>query len=108
MGSITLFSGIAGHKPVPGLSVIASADGAVEALVRTLAVELRPIRVNAICPGFIDTHDMADSRREEVSAGLPVGRVGRPEDVASAVLAMMENPFLTGSFLAIDGGHRLV
>lgn len=107
-GSILFFSGVAGQKPVVGLSIMAAADGAIEALVRSLAVELTPIRVNAISPGFVDTHDMEEGRRSEIAASLPVRRVGDPLDVARAALSLMENPFITGSVLVIDGGHRLV
>ena len=107
-GSITLFSGISAHKPVKELSVISAADGAIEALVRALAVELSPIRVNAVSPGFVDTHDMPTDRREAVSSALPTRRVGEPDDIAHAVLALMENRHVTGTVLAIDGGHRLV
>lgn len=106
-GSITLFSGVAAQRPVRGLSVLAAANGAVEALVRSLAVELSPIRVNAIAPGFIDTHEMPTERRRELAESLPVGRVGQPSDVARAVLSVMENAYLTGIVLTVDGGHRL-
>lgn len=107
-GSITLFSGVAGSKPVTGMSVIASADGAVEALVRSLALELSPIRVNCVAPGFVDTHEMGEERKTELASGLPARRIGDPHDAARGVLYLMENGFATGTVLTIDGGHRLV
>ncbi len=107
-GSITLFSGVAASRPVVGMSVIAAADGAIEALVRSLAVELSPIRVNGIAPGFVDTHDMDASRKSELSNRLPARRMGEAADVARAVVSLMENTFVTGIVLTIDGGHHLV
>lgn len=106
-GSITLFSGVSAHRPVRGLSVVAAANGAVEALTRSLAYELCPLRVNAVCPGFVDTHGMDEERRAALAASLPVGRVGEAEDVARAVLFLMQNPYTTGTVLRIDGGKTI-
>ena len=87
----------------------AAAVAAVEGLTRALA----PIRVNAVAPGLIDTPlwDSFGAQREAIlarGATLPVGRIGRPEEVAAAVIFLMRNGFVTGAVLPIDGGGRLV
>jgi NAD(P)-dependent dehydrogenase (short-subunit alcohol dehydrogenase family) len=114
-GSVTFFSSLASVKAMPGLSAIAAMNGAVEALARTLAVELSPIRVNVVSPGVIDTPAHAwmpeEQRRawfDGVAAMLPVRRVGRPEDVAHAVIYLMENAYTTGTILRVDGGNSIV
>lgn len=92
-GSITLFSGAASARPRPGFSALASANGAIEALGRALAVELAPKRVNVISPSIIDTpvHTrLSDDQRanffDSMAATLPVERIGTPEDIAHSVL----------------------
>jgi NAD(P)-dependent dehydrogenase (short-subunit alcohol dehydrogenase family) len=114
-GSLTFTSGIAAYRPSPGSSILAAANGALPALARSLAVELAPIRVNVVSPGWIDTpiwDTLAGAAKHErldaMAARLPVGRIGRPEDVAQAFLAVLANGFLTGEVLHVDGGHRLV
>jgi len=112
-GSITFMSGTAAIRPIPGASVATASGGAVEAFARALAVDLAPIRVNTIQPGLIDTPflDTLDDRRSaiiaEYSGRLLVGRVGRAEEVADAVLFLMKNGFVTGITLTIDGGGLL-
>lgn len=94
-GSITFISGLAARKGFPRL-VAAAANAGIEAVARTLAVELAPARVNTVCAGVIDT-EMLDrvfgEKRAEVVAAvsekLPVKRIGRPEDIADAVLFLM-------------------
>lgn len=114
-GSITLTSGIASERPGPGWALGASVCGSVNALVRALAVELAPIRVNAISPGVVRTdlwRDMAESDREamyrEIGARIPAGRVGEVTDVARAYLYCMTHPWTTGTVLTVDGGTVLV
>jgi len=114
-GSITLTSGIPAHRPRPGSSVTAAANAAVEGLVGALALELAPVRVNAVSPGWMDTPlwdtiagDRRAERLAEMAARLPVGRVARPTDVAEAFVALMDNAHITGTVFHVDGGQRLV
>lgn len=109
-GSITFFSGWLGQNPMLSTSSFAAADGAVEALARVLALELAPIRVNTVVPGLLDlSPDPSSQESREAYAmfarALPTGRVGTPEDVAGAVLYLMENGFTTGEALSVDGGQ---
>ena len=113
-GSITLTTGIAGKRPGPGWAVAASICGAVESLTRALAVELAPIRVNAVCPGVVRSPlwaSMPQTGREQLyrdtAASIPAGRVGEVEDIAHAYLYCLTQPFATGSILTVDGGTAL-
>ncbi len=113
-GSITFFAGVWSQKPVPGSSVITAINSAIEGLGRSLAMELAPIRVNTVSPGIVDTPmyaGMAPDEKEamfkEVVASVPVKRIGKPEDIAQAVLYLMRNGYTTGSTLYIDGGTAL-
>ncbi|MGG6897838.1 SDR family oxidoreductase [Rhizobium sp. BR 315] len=114
-GSLTFTSGVAAYRPSPRGSVVAAVNAALEGLVRALAVELAPIRVNAVSPGWVDTpiwtFVAGDKRNETLDAmakRLPVGRVGQPEDVADAIGYLMGNGFTTGTVLHVEGGHRLI
>jgi NAD(P)-dependent dehydrogenase (short-subunit alcohol dehydrogenase family) len=114
-GSITFTSGIAAYRPRPRGIVVAAINAALEGLVRAMAVEFAPVRVNAVSPGWVRTpiwRDVAggDSERllAEMAARLPVGRVGRPEDIADAIAFLIGNGFTTGTVLHVEGGHRLV
>ena len=114
-GSITFFSGILSRRPSPGLASLAAINAAVEALGSALALELAPIRVNVVSPGLTDTPayaKMPDDARKGMFAAvakrLPVGRVGKPEDIASLTLELMRNSFLTGLVVDVDGGGLLV
>lgn len=113
-GSITFFAGVWSQKPVPGSSVITAINSAIEGLGRSLAMELAPIRVNTVSPGIVDTPmyaGMAPDEKEamfkEVVVSVPVKRIGKPEDIAQAVLYLMRNGYTTGSTLYIDGGTAL-
>lgn len=114
-GSIVFMSGTAGQRPLDGASVASASCGAVEAFARALAVDLAPIRVNTIQPGFVDTpllDEVLGAQRAEILAAvatrLPVRRIGRPEEIADAVLFLMKNGYVTGITLTIDGGGLLV
>lgn len=113
-GSVTFFSGIAAHRPFPGFSSYAAVNGAVEALARSLALELAPVRVNVVSPGIVETPAYEGMGEEErrafyasVAERLPVKRTGRPEDAAEAVLYLMGSGFTTGTVLHLDGGGRI-
>jgi NAD(P)-dependent dehydrogenase (short-subunit alcohol dehydrogenase family) len=111
-GSITMLSGASGPKPTRGMSVLGAINAAVTSFARTLALELAPVRVNAITPGVVDTplHDdasRAQLRRWAESADLPARHFGQPEDIAQAILFLMTNPYVTGHDLVIDGGFTI-
>jgi NAD(P)-dependent dehydrogenase (short-subunit alcohol dehydrogenase family) len=114
-GSITFMSGTAAWRPLAGAAVASASCGAVEAFARALAVDLAPIRVNTIEPGYVDTpllDSLLGSQKSEVlaaaAARLPVKRIGTAEEVADAVLFLMKNGYITGITLTIDGGGLLV
>ena len=115
-GSITLISGAASHRAAPTLAAGGAINAALEALGRTLAVELAPIRVNTVAPGLIETPVWNAFMTEEAkqgffadaSAKLPLKRIGKGEDIARAVQHMIENTYTTGSVLVVDGGYLQV
>ncbi|HEY4797113.1 MAG TPA: SDR family oxidoreductase [Mycobacterium sp.] len=113
-GSFVLFSGVHAFKHNVGYLGVGITNGAVDFLTRWLAVELAPIRVNAISPGVIDTgawDAMGDDGKrdyfERIAAHNPAGRIGTPDDIAAAVLFAATNTFMTGVTLKIDGGEPL-
>lgn len=114
-GSLLLFTGEQAFKIEAGYLAVAITNGAADTLTRSLAVELAPIRVNALCPGVIDTGAW-DGLGEEKKAAkfrhleetLPVPRVGSSEDVGEAALGLLTNGYITGVTLFVDGGERLI
>jgi NAD(P)-dependent dehydrogenase (short-subunit alcohol dehydrogenase family) len=114
-GSIVLTTGVAGRRPHKGWTVAASVCGTIEALTRALAVELAPIRVNAVCPGVVRTNLWqgmdAEARErlfESVGKSLLVGRVGEACEIARAYLFLMQEGYGTGQIVVLDGGAELV
>lgn len=114
-GSIVLTTGIASLRPRAGWSVAASICGAIDALTRALAVELAPIRVNAVSPGVVRTALWSsmpaadrDAMYRDIGAALPAGRVGEPGDIAQTYLYLMDAAFSTGQIVVVDGGTVLV
>ena len=114
-GSIVLTTGVAGQRPHSGWVIAASVCGTIEALTRALAIELAPIRVNAVSPGVVRTNlwqSMRKAEREQlyesVGKSLPVGRVGEAHDIAQAYLFLMKEGFATGQTVVVDGGTVLV
>jgi NAD(P)-dependent dehydrogenase (short-subunit alcohol dehydrogenase family) len=111
-GSITFFSGILSRRPGQNDAVLASVNAAVEAMGRALAKDLAPVRVNVISPGMTAgtgaylniPEETRQGMFESIARRLPVGRVGRPEDIAAAALMLMTNGFVTGIVLDVDGG----
>ncbi|MCS7478697.1 SDR family NAD(P)-dependent oxidoreductase [Umezawaea endophytica] len=112
--SVVLMSSIGATAGLPGLGMYSAAKAGARALARTLAVELGPrgVRVNAVSPGYIDTSTDPDARefQRAGSAGIPLARVGRPEEVAGAVLFLASDDasYVTGSDLFVDGGRNQV
>jgi NAD(P)-dependent dehydrogenase (short-subunit alcohol dehydrogenase family) len=114
-GSIVLTTGVAGRRPHKGWTVAASVCGTIEALTRALAVELAPIRVNAVCPGVVRTNlwqsmnaDAREHLYENVGKSLLVGRVGEACEIARAYLFLMQEGYGTGQTVVLDGGAALV
>ena len=115
-GSITFTSGTSAWRPIPGSGGVGSAScGAVEALARSLAVDLAPIRVNTLQPGYVDTplldEMLGEARvkiKAEAGARLPVKRIGTSEELADAVLFLMKNGYVNGITLTVDGGGLLI
>ena len=113
-GSVTMVTAASARAAFPGTAGIAAVNGALETMVAPLAVELAPLRVNAVSPGVIDTHWWnalpEDQRRAyfgSVAAVSPVRRVGTPDDVAEAIVYLAGAGFVTGTILACDGGSSL-
>jgi NAD(P)-dependent dehydrogenase (short-subunit alcohol dehydrogenase family) len=114
-GSLTLVTGYLSLRPRPGAAIVGAVNGALESLTRGLALELAPIRVNAVSPGTIDTPIRASmpeaARRdmlEKAAAALPVRRVGVGDDIAQQIVTLMTVGFATGSIVYIDGGALIV
>ena len=114
-GSLVFISGTGGRRAGVGMAFIGAVTAATPALVRNLAVEIAPIRVNLLAPGFVDTPlsasllgDELDARREQLRDTLPIGRVVGPADVAALAVHLMINTALTGATYDVDGGQQLV
>jgi NAD(P)-dependent dehydrogenase (short-subunit alcohol dehydrogenase family) len=115
-GSMTFTSGIAASRPAPGGALAATVNGALESMVLALALELAPIRVNAVSPGWVDTPvwdrlaapDVKSARMAGLAARLPARRLGRPEDIANAVAFLIADNFVTGTVLHAEGAQVLV
>ena len=114
-GSLTLVSGFLSIRPRPNSAIVGAANGALESLTRSLALDLAPVRVNCVSPGIIDTpirSAMAEAARRDMlaktAAALPVGRVGEGHDIARQILTFMTVGFATGSIVYLDGGGLVV
>jgi NAD(P)-dependent dehydrogenase (short-subunit alcohol dehydrogenase family) len=114
-GTLLFVGGTGARRPAPGLGLASTVTAALPALVAQLALDLAPVRVNLIAPGFVDTGlsasllgDDLDQRRDELRATLPIGRVVGPADVAALAVHIMSNTALTGATYDIDGGQQLV
>lgn len=113
-GSVTLITAASARAALAGTAGIAAANGALEAMVAPLAVELAPLRINAVSPGVIDTHWWnglpEDQRRayfDAVAGVTPARRVGKPADVADAIVFLAGAGFITGTVLECTGGSNL-
>ncbi len=113
-GSITLTNGMIAHRPRKGTPLSTAMAGSIEHLVRGLAVDLAPVRVNAVCPGMIRTDVWnsilgADKTAfERMTARQPIARIGEPEEAAEAYLYLMRGGYTTGQVLLVDGGSSVV
>ena len=114
-GTLVFMSGTGGRRPAVGMALIATLTAALPALTKVLALELAPVRVNLIAPGFVDTPlsaallgDRLDERRDQLRRTLPIGRVVGPTDVAALAVHLMTNAAVTGATYDIDGGQQLV
>jgi NAD(P)-dependent dehydrogenase (short-subunit alcohol dehydrogenase family) len=109
--SIVLFGGLAKERPYPGSTTVTTVNGAVSAMVRTLAAELAPVRVNAVHPGVVGDSPAWSDKPAAVLEGLvsrtPCGRLATMADVAHAVLFLLDNPSVNGVNLDVDGGWLL-
>jgi NAD(P)-dependent dehydrogenase (short-subunit alcohol dehydrogenase family) len=113
-GTITLTSGFLARRTVPGTFVKTAMNAAIEATAKIMAKELSPIRVNVVSPGLTDKEAysaMDDKTRagmlEKAANSLPAGKVGSPEDLAQGYLFAIDNPYVTGSVIDIDGGSLI-
>ena len=114
-GTLVFMSGTGARRPPVGLRGHPIVTAALPALTANLALEIAPIRVNLIAPGFVDTPlsaallgDELEQRRDQLRATLPIGRVVGPADVAALAVHLMTNTALTGATYDIDGGQQLV
>jgi NAD(P)-dependent dehydrogenase (short-subunit alcohol dehydrogenase family) len=114
-GTLLLVSGTGARRPAVGISVTALLTAGFPALAANLALELAPVRVNLVAPGFVDTPLSAsllggdlDKRREQLRATLPIRRVVGPQDVAALAVHIMVNTALTGATFDVDGGQQLI
>ena len=108
--SVVIFGGLAGQRPYPGSTTVTMVNGAVSSMIRTMAVELAPIRFNAIHPGIIgDTPAWKDKPEalEAVRARTPGGRLATTADVVDAVKFLFNNKGVNGINLVVDGGWML-
>jgi NAD(P)-dependent dehydrogenase (short-subunit alcohol dehydrogenase family) len=103
------------HRPQKDSAVSTAMAGAIEHLSRALAIELAPIRVNAVCPGLVRTdvwNRLLQDRREEqfqkMTERQPLPRIGEPEEAAEAYLHLMRASYTTGQILRVDGGGSIV
>jgi len=114
-GTLLFMGGTGGRRTAPGLALISALTAALPALIKNLALEVAPIRVNLIAAGFVDTPlsasllgDQLENRRHQLRATLPIRGVVGPGDVASLAVHIMTNTALTGGTFDIDGGQQLV
>jgi NAD(P)-dependent dehydrogenase (short-subunit alcohol dehydrogenase family) len=114
-GTVLFIGGTGGRRPAVGLSVVSLLTVGLPALIKNLALELAPVRVNLIAPGFVDTPLSAsllgeglDARRAQLRETLPIRRVVGPQDVAAVAVHLMVNTALTGATFDVDGGQQII
>jgi NAD(P)-dependent dehydrogenase (short-subunit alcohol dehydrogenase family) len=109
--SVTLITAISSMARLPGTAGLAAINGALELMVPILAKELKPVRINAVSPGLVDTSwwdFIPKENRQEAFAGftanIPVGRVAQPEEIADVIVFLAGNEYMTGEVIGCDGG----
>jgi NAD(P)-dependent dehydrogenase (short-subunit alcohol dehydrogenase family) len=114
-GTLIFMGGTGARRPRLGLAIASTVTAAMPTLIANLALDLAPVRVNLIAPGFVDTPLSAsvlggdlDKRREQLRATLPIRRVVGPKDIAALAVHIMSNTALTGATFDIDGGQQFV
>ena len=112
-GSLLLVGGTGGRRVRRGLGIVPAATAALPPFTAALALEMAPVRVNLIAPGFVDTPlsasllgDQLEARRDQLRSALPIGRVVGPADVAALAVHLMVNTALTGATYDVDGGQQ--
>ena len=111
-GAVVLFGGRAMDRPYPGSTMVSTVNGGVTGLVHSLAVELAPVRCNAVHPGIVGDSPYwsakGEAALEPVRNRTPGGRLVTMEDVVGAVVFLLENRSVNGVNLAVDGGWLLL
>jgi NAD(P)-dependent dehydrogenase (short-subunit alcohol dehydrogenase family) len=113
--SYVITTGAVSEKPIPNWSVIGSYAGGLHSMVRGLALDMKPIRVNGVSPGAVDTElwdhhgqEKKEAIMQAMKSKMPTGRVGRPEDVAETFLGLLRDYNIDGSMIRTDGGGMLM
>jgi NAD(P)-dependent dehydrogenase (short-subunit alcohol dehydrogenase family) len=113
-GSISVVAGFLATRPAAGRALMGAINAALESLVQGLALELKPVRVNAVSPAVVDSEmwaGMAADAREamfaKVAAAYPAGRAGRPEEIARQLVVLAATGYATGTVVTLDGGASL-
>lgn len=113
-GSVTFVSAISARMANPGTVGLAAINGAIEAMVKPLAKELQPLRVNAVSPGVVETTwwnsvpaETREALLKQAASQATVGRNGRPDELAQAIVFLITNGFVSGTVLEVDGGLHL-
>lgn len=106
--AILIFGGLARDRPYPGSTTVTTVNGGVTSLVRTLVIELAPVRVNALHPAIVGDspqwRDMPPERLQALVKRTPIGRLVTMEEVVSASRFLLENEAINGINLVVDGG----
>jgi NAD(P)-dependent dehydrogenase (short-subunit alcohol dehydrogenase family) len=113
-GSLGVIAGFLATRPASGRALMGAINAALESLVQGLALELKPVRVNAVSPGMVETEmwqevpeDARQAMFEKVRATYPAGCVGQPEDIARQLLLLAATPYATGTIVTLDGGASI-
>jgi NAD(P)-dependent dehydrogenase (short-subunit alcohol dehydrogenase family) len=113
-GSIVFITAGSSHSKLIGTAGLGAINGGLEIMVPILAKELKPLRVNAVSPGVINTPwwdflspDEKKDTFEQFTTSIPVGRIGEPEDIAFMIESLIKNDYITGQTITVDGGLSL-